>query len=154
MSITFRIIVASLVISMLATAGIAATSATANEREAQLHSVPPGSVGLVMDGRRNLYTANRNTGQVYCMPPGQAPILYGRVPGIPTSIAMDNQQNLFIGTSGGVVFRISEDGTMTETYRSETHPVGLNVDRDGGLIIATKTGKIIKVARSEFNWEK
>ena len=57
-------------------------------------------VGLAADSRRNLYTASRTTGYVFCIPPSSKPILLAKVPGTPTSIAVDRLRTVFVGTEG------------------------------------------------------
>lgn len=148
-------------VSRLAIAGIitalvmvtAMMTATAQAQGKNEHAIVlriPAMVGLAVDNRCNLYTASRHTGYVFCIPPLSEPILLAKVPGTPTSIAVDRLCNVFIGTEEGSVFLISQDGTVAEAYRCGERPMGLEIDRDGGLFIATRDGKIIKVKRKDF----
>ena len=93
---------------------------------------------------------SRHTGYVFCIPPSSRAILLAKVPGTPTSVAVDRQRNVFVGTEGGSVFLVSPDGTVAEAYRCDSRPTGLEIDRDGGLFIATADGKIVKVKRTDF----
>lgn len=150
-SILSRTVFVVLATTLITTTSLAATLATAQEREAMLCSGLNETIGLALDSRGNLYTAEKTTGNVYCLPPGDEPVFYARVPGTPTSIAVDRLRNVFVGTKAGPIFLISLDGSVVETYRCASSPMGLDIDRDGDLIVATLKGDVIRVARSDFS---
>ncbi|QJB55114.1 hypothetical protein [Pseudodesulfovibrio sp. zrk46] len=110
----------------------------------------PNTVGLAQDHRGLLYTANKVTGDVFCLPPESDPVLLARVPGVPTSVAVDRLRNVFVGTEAGSVFVVSLDGSVREVYHCCGAPVGLDIDRDGGLLIAMEDGVIVRVDRKDF----
>lgn len=131
-------------------AALAATAAAQSGHGGVVCSGLPCTVGLTMDLRGNLYTADAKTGYVFCIPPVSDPVLLARVPGIPTALAVDRQRNVFVTTEGGTVYLVALDGSVTATHRCDSRPVGITVDRDGGLVIATEEGMIVKVRRERF----
>lgn len=148
-----RTVFVVLTISLLTSTGLPTTAAHAQQQEAVLHSGLLDSIGLVMDHRGYLYTAERSTGSIFCIAPGDTPILYAQVPYTPTALAVDKLRNVFVGTEGGTIFLISLDGSVSEVYRCQTRPMGLDIDRDGNLVIATIDGNIIRVARRDLSWK-
>jgi hypothetical protein len=136
---------------LLLTTSLMAAASQAKKATKDLASLEiPAMVNLAMDSRQNLYTASRTTGNVFCIPPDSNPIKLAKILGTPTSVTVDKLRNVFVGTEEGVIFIISLDGTVSEAYHCKSSPIGLEMDRDGGLIIATKDGKIIKVNRKAF----
>lgn len=110
----------------------------------------PAMVGLVMDGRGYAYTASRQTGDVFCLPPASEPVLLARLEGTPSVLAADRLRNVFVGTEEGTIYCVSLDGSVTEAYRCSACPVGMAVDRDGGLVVALEGGSIVRVQRRQF----
>ncbi len=151
-SLISRTVFVVLTFAVLTSTGLAAMSATAQEREAILCSGLQDTIDLVMDNRGTLYTADRSTGSIFCHPPGDDPILFAQVPDAPTSLAVDKKRNVFVGTQNGTIFRISLDGSVSEIHRCQASPVGIVIDRDGDLIIATLGGDIIRVKHTDSSW--
>lgn len=146
-----RLIVVSIVTTCFLITAFVAIAAQAQEKKVQTLSMRmPAMIGLVADNRLNLYTVSSHTGNVFCIPPESKPILIAKVPGIPTSLSVDRQRNVFVGTEGGTIYLVSREGNVTEAYHCRSCPVGLEMDRDGGLIIAMESGDIIKVDRTNF----
>lgn len=107
-------------------------------------------MGLVMDYRSNAYTVDRVTGKVFCLPAGGEPIHYATIDGAPTSLAVDRQATLFVGTASGSVLAVKRDGGVFEACRCPAPVRGMSVDRDGSLLIATEGGTVIKKKRTEL----
>lgn len=150
-----RILVIGVAGIMILITGLIAVAAQAEgNSNTILWSGLPTPADMVIDSRRNVYTADKKTGYVFCMPPGDDPILLAQVPGTPTTLAVDRLRNVFVGTEDGLIYLVGLDGSVEETYRCESIPIGLDVDRDGGLIIATQKGTIVKVNRSSFHFAK
>ncbi len=84
------------------------------------------------------------------IPPSTDPILLAKIPGTPTALAVDRLRNVFVGTESGTVFLVALDGGVREVHKLAARPVGLTLDRDGTLIIATETGHIVRVKRAEM----
>lgn len=136
---------------MVLMAGLAVASAEpSGERGAGTMSGVTAPVGLAMDFWANAYTVDKTTGKVFCLPAGSEPVHYATVEGIPTTIAVDRQRTLFVGTASGHVLAVRRDGTVTEACRCRGPVAGLAVDRDGGLLIATTKGTVIRVDRKEL----
>jgi len=132
-------------------AGLAVVPASvAESRSPVLRCVMKEPVGLVVDNRANAYTADRETGRIYCLPADGAPLHFATVDGRPTTLAVDRHRTLYVGTASGLIHAVRQDGIVRVAYRCRDHVAGLDVDRDGGLLIATQEGMIIKVARSDF----
>lgn len=110
----------------------------------------PCTVGLVLDSRGNLYAADRETGCVFCLPPSSHPVLLAKVPGRPSVLAVDRRRTVFVGVESGAIFAVGLDGDVREVWRIAGTFTGLAVDRDGGLVVGTADGRIIKVPRKEL----
>lgn len=139
-----------LVVASFAGATVAAKDRPFDPNGRVVSSGSVGNVGLALDTRGNLYTADSQTGHVYCVPPQSSAVLLAKVPGTPTVLTVDKLRNVFVGTESGEVFLVSLDGLVAEVYRCAARPVGLSVDRDGGLVVATEDGVIRKVERVDF----
>jgi hypothetical protein len=113
-------------------------------------SVTAHPVGLVVDSRANAYTVDRVTGKVFCLLPGNEPIHYATISGEPTTLAVDRRRTLFIGTATGHILAVLLDGTVCAAFRCPHSVTGLAVDRDGGLLITTGNGTLVKVRRAEL----
>lgn len=113
----------------------------------------PGTIGLVMDSRGNAYTVSRATGQVLCVPPGEEPMVYARVDDTPTVLAVDSLRTVFVGTESGGVYAVMLDGSVSRVHTCDSRVSGLDIDRDGSLIVVTGRGAIIKVEREDFIWK-
>ncbi|MGL1861694.1 MAG: hypothetical protein OCC46_04125 [Pseudodesulfovibrio sp.] len=153
-SLISRLAVVGICIALVATTALAAMNVSAQSaqpgQEHVLCSGLPGTVGLAMDKRGNLYTAERQTGHIFCVPPTSDPILLAKVPGTPTALTVDKLRNVFVSTMEGTVYLVALDGTVETAYQCQSKLVGLNIDRDGGLVIATEEGQIIKVKRKDL----
>jgi len=126
----------------------AGASAMAHDKDRSVVSSGlPATVGLAIDARGNYYTAEPGTGYVFCIQQDAQPILLARVPGTPTSLAVDSLRNVFVATQGGVVYAIELDGTVTEACRCGGEPVGLSINRDGDIVVALEAGEIIRIER-------
>lgn len=136
------------VVCVFITVSVSVAGATIDSGRAV--NVGSSTVGLALDKRGNLYTADSRNGHVYCVPPGSQPVLLAKVEGRPTALAVDRLRNVFVGTDQGVVFLVSLDGTVQEVYRCCASPVGLEIDRDGGLVLVMETGDVVKVDRTQF----
>jgi len=150
-----RLAIAGVITILIMITGLVTVAAQAQGKtEHVLTSGIPNPTGLAMDNRCNFYTADRNTGYVFCIPPDSDPILLAKVPDTPTAVAVDRLRNVFVGTEGGSVYLVSLDGDVVEAYRCNARPMGLEIDRDGGLVIATDEGEIVKVERKAFRISK
>ncbi|MBI9080732.1 MAG: hypothetical protein JEY79_13460 [Pseudodesulfovibrio sp.] len=137
--------------ALIMTIAMVAVTAQAQGSVGQiLNSANINPVGLAMDNRCNIYTADSSTGNIFCLPPNVSPILLGTVPGTPTALAVDKLRNVFVSTMKGTIYLVSLDGTVASIYRCDSRPMGLEIDRDGGLVIATGKGTIIKVNRKDI----
>lgn len=147
-----RLVFGAVVGGMICMMGtLAGASAVAGERGGRvLYRSVPSDVGLALDNRGSMYTADSRTGHVFCLPPKSSPVLLAKVPGRPTVLTVDRLRNVFVGTENGTVYLVSLDGSVDEAYRCASRPVGMEVDRDGGLIIAMEKGGIVRVARASF----
>jgi len=134
-------------IVLLAVPGAAAEP----ERGRDADGVPAHPVGLVMDSRANAYTVDRVTGKVFCLLAGSEPVHYATISGEPTALAVDRRRTLFIGTATGHVLAVHRNGAICEACRCPHRVTGLAVDRDGGLIIATGGGTLIKMRRADLS---
>lgn len=150
-SVISRLTAAGIVVAVITLTALVVVTAKAQSNEGEiLCSGLSGSAGMVMDSRRNVYTADRATGYVFCLPPGGDPVLYAKVPGTPTALAVDMVRTVFVSTQSGMIYRIARNGRVEEAYLCDASPVGLGVDRDGGLIIMTDDGVVMKVDRNEL----
>ena len=138
---------------ILMTAFIAATAAQ-GQAGRNLFSGTSNPAGLAMDSRCNIYTVDKKTGHVFCIPPDSVPVLLASVEGAPTTLAVDRFCNVFVGTQGGQIFIVEQNGNVTEAYKCRSRPVGLSIDRDGALVIATEKGNIIRINRRDLAWAK
>lgn len=155
MVIFLRFIVAGVagIILAVGTLTTIAASAQENMSERIVCSGVSNPAGVAVDNRCNIYTVDKKTGSVFCISPSTNPVLLGTVPGIPTSLAVNSARTIFIGTENGQIFLLTLDGTLAKAYRCHSAPTGLDVDRDGGLIVAMRTGEIITIRRSDFTLE-
>lgn len=145
--LSIRSVMVMVILSALMGGAFAAAPATAGKRvECAGTSC---AVGLVMDRRGNLYVASRKTGCVFCLPPASAPVLLARVPGTPTCLAVDPVLTVFVGTESGVVYGVASDGSVTEACRVGSPARGIVVDRDGGLLVATGHGVVVRFDRAK-----
>ena len=135
---------------LLAVPGAAAEPGTGRDAAA----VTAHPVGLVVDSRANAYTVDRVTGKVFCLPGGSEPIHYATIRGEPTTLAVDRRRTLFIGTVAGHVLAVHLDGTVCEACRCPHGVTGLAVDRDGGLLITTGNGALIRMRRADLSLER
>lgn len=151
-SLFFRFMLAVFILTGLAVSSLAVAGF---DREAQAEGVGISEgivspVGLVLDRRGNLYAASRETGDVYCMAMSSSPVLLGRVPGRPTSLALSYVREVFVGTESGVVYGVHTDGLVEPVCKVGSQVSGLAVDRDGNLLIATDDGVIVTVGRDRL----
>ncbi len=136
---------------MIMLASLAVASAEpGGERGPATLAVVDNPVGLTMDFWANAYTVDRNTGKVFCLPAGSEPVHYATVEGEATTLPVDRERTLFVGTTSGHVLAVKRDGSVFEAYRCPGSVAGLTVDRDGGLLIATDRGTITRLRRSEL----
>lgn len=144
------VMVTILVVGSLAGATVTATDFGERQGNRVVTSGFPETVGLALDSRGNMYTADSRTGYVFVVPPTSSPVLLAKVPGHPAVLAVDRVRNVFVGTESGAVYMVALDGSVAEAYRCSGRPVGLDVDRDGGLVIAVEGGVILRVERGEL----
>jgi len=135
--------------TLILMAGMAVASAQPEEKNVAIAGITTPT-DLVMDARSNAYIADTASGKVYCLPGGGKPVLFATIPGAPTTLAVSQERTLFVGTQSGRVYMITQSGDVAEAYDCRTSIAGLSVDRDGGLVIATTQGAIIKVTRNEI----
>lgn len=147
---TNRLVVFGLAGAIVLAGMIVASAAPAESRMPVLRSVMKEPVGLVVDNRANAYTADRATGRVFCLAANSEPVHFATVEGQPTALAVDNRRTVFVGTTSGQVHAVSRDGVVKMAYQCDAPIAGLDVDRDGGLLIATQRGAVIKVDRAIF----
>lgn len=140
-----------LVVGTLAGASVTATDLGERQGNRVVTSGFPETVGLALDSRGNMYTADSRTGYVFVVPPTSSPVLLAKVPGHPAVLAVDRLRNVFVGTEAGAVYMVALDGSIQEAYRCDARLVGLDIDRDGGLVIAMEGGVIMRVERGELN---
>jgi len=130
--------------------GATTLSLAQKETEKKHASLPHDAIDIAIDTRCNLYTACRGTGHVFCIPPNSEAILLGRIPESPTVLTVDSLRNVFVGSENGGIYLITQDGNLNEICRIDKKPIGLELDRDGTLLIGTSHGRIIRVTRSEL----
>jgi len=151
---TIRFTVLGMALALMLVSGILALTPLSTEVRAAddcvLAAGMPATVGLVQDRRGNLYAADPATGDVYCMPPESAPLLLARVPGKPSSLAVNHMRTVFVGTKSGVVYGILPNGSVGVACRVNSPALGLTVDRDGGLMVATARGQVVRIPRKEI----
>ncbi len=112
-------------------------------------SLPHDAIDIAIDTRCNLYTACRETGHVFCIPPNSEPSCWKNTES-PTVLTVDSLRNVFVGSENGGIYLITQDGNLNEICRIDKKPIGLELDRDGTLLIGTSHGRIIRVTRSEL----
>ncbi|WP_207263085.1 hypothetical protein [Desulfovibrio sp. Huiquan2017] len=111
----------------------------------------PGTTGLVMDGRGYAYTVDRRAGIILCVPPDDDPLVYARVDG-PTTLAVDRLGTLFVGTVSGDIFAVTPDGAVSRVFRCGSQVSGLNLDRDGNLLVVTDKGAFLRLPRADLRF--
>lgn len=147
-----RLNIVSMAIFLTLIAGLTVSSAQSGvNRKATVLPTGVEPIGLTMDFWANAYTVDRSTGKVFCLPAGSEPVHYATLDAAPTSLAVDSHRTLFVGTTSGDIMAVRRDGKVTLACRCSGPVVGLAVDRDGGLLIATAGGGVHKVRRSELN---
>lgn len=132
-------------------AALAGTAAAQGGRA--IPGVTGRPVGLVMDSRAVAYTVDRDTGKVFRLAEGDEPVHYATIEEEPTSIAVDRQRTLFIGTTSGQVLAVRMDGAVRHACRCPAPVSGLAVDRDGGLLVTMDNGALLKVRRRDLALE-
>ena len=65
--------------------------------------------GLVFNSRRDLLISSRNNGTIYSIRPNGQTEIYAEGMGVATGIAIDRQDNLFVGDRTGTIFKISPE---------------------------------------------
>jgi len=145
------VFILGLAIMVSAVSGLGVAAVDAREKDERSTKVLlPNAVGVALDKRGNLYTADGKSGYVYCVPPDSQPVLLAKVEGKPTALTVDRLRNVFVGTEAGSVFMVSLDGSVSEVFNCCGSPVGLEIDRDGGLIVVMETGVVLRVDREKM----
>ncbi len=97
--------------------------------------------GLVMSPWGDLLVSGRNNGTVYSVTPSGSVTVYAEGVGVATGIAMDGDQNLYVGDRTGTIFKIAPDRQIFvfATMEPSISAFHLAFGPDGGLYVTGPT---------------
>ncbi|MCH6256283.1 hypothetical protein MLD52_06970 [Puniceicoccaceae bacterium K14] len=92
--------------------------------------------GMAVDSRGNLYVAGgQGSDVVWKISTLGFAAEFGGTFNEPTGIALDSDDNLFVGTQDGIIYKIAPDGSKEEFVTGLYAPSGIAVDGEGNVYV-------------------